>query len=673
MNPDSEQNFADFLSEQVKVVREAVETPLELNSERYSHPELIGEGAQKRIYRVRDEACSRQVAMAVLRDTGEVTRARFIREARVTALLEHPNIMPVYDHGIDENDLPFFTMRLCNGRTLAELIAPESETSLAERLNALVKICEALSYAHSRGILHRDLKPDNVQVGDFGEVLLSDWGLALVQYEDCDEELLRDETLSVIDLKVSLQGDIKGTPGYVAPEILHSPTAFTPASDIFALGSILHILLTGRLPVEGTSADTILKNTREGRIRAFQNLDQTVPEGLVAIGNKALAIDPQDRYTTVSSFLADLQRFLNGFATRAENAGLKTQLALFYRRNTSACNTAVAFAALVGLIISFAIHTLREKENYASGLVDDLVAANTARTRAEQELAPLYVERARDAFLGDDLASALALAEVAHNYSPDSDRSKLILGKTLLARQEFARAAEVLNGINSELEALAKKFAELKTGPRLSHDDLMLFLKEVGTRPGDDRSFIYRNVLFEEFQISTSPKEQIDLIRAEILYRNETLSEVHLEMSIDGNGAYLIDLSHNPDLVNAYIFEKLGPVKVHRLDISQTSIRSLDRFTQMTIDTLIMRDTPALRINIPIQEIRHLDAEGSSADLSIALEDSQAEFLNIHNSGFRRYGVLLSMPRLKTLIVSRGKLPADIRAGLPETCEIIEK
>ena len=203
-------NFSDFLQSQYKLVQEKIEADNPASDhDRYINKTLIGEGAQKQIYQVYDTACSRDIAMAVLKGDSQLEKAQFLREARITALLQHPNIMPVYETGTDECQHPYFTMKLGKGDTLQELIDAKTKLPLQELLSLFLKVCEALIYAHSKGILHRDLKPENIYVGQFGEVLLCDWGLANIVLEDCEENILDDQDLQNLNLKVSLKGSLK--------------------------------------------------------------------------------------------------------------------------------------------------------------------------------------------------------------------------------------------------------------------------------------------------------------------------------------------------------------------------------------------------------------------------------------------------------------------------------
>ena len=155
--------------------------------DRYDKGSVVNQGGMKKILKTIDSLTNRPVAKAVLIDFEDADKAEsFLREARLTAALEHPNIIPVYDIGVDDTQGPFFTMKLVGGKNLAEILKKmskeqeQSNYSLRDLLTIFLKICDAIHYAHSKGILHLDLKPENIQIGDYGEVLVCDWGLAKV-------------------------------------------------------------------------------------------------------------------------------------------------------------------------------------------------------------------------------------------------------------------------------------------------------------------------------------------------------------------------------------------------------------------------------------------------------------------------------------------------------------
>ncbi len=246
--------------------------------------ETIGVGGMGRVINARQVALDRPVAAKFLRDAAD-DPGPLLREAIVTGRLEHPNIVPVHLLGVSGGGAPFFTMKRVEGRSWSELLT--SPHPLVEHLETLVRVCDAVAFAHDRGVLHRDIKPDNVMVGSFGEVYLVDWGLAV--------SLKPDEVLPL-----AATAGFAGTPAYMAPEMAAGDgPMLSPRSDVYLLGATLYEVLTGRLPHRGTSDVAVIADALAGSPPTF---DQPVPEELAAICTKAMSKRPEDRYQSALVF-----------------------------------------------------------------------------------------------------------------------------------------------------------------------------------------------------------------------------------------------------------------------------------------------------------------------------------------------------------------------------------
>ncbi len=295
----------------------------------------LGRGGMGRILEARDPELRRQVAVKVLLDPDEMEPehlARFVAEAQLTSQLQHPNIVPVHEIGVTEEGELFFVMKRVTGRSLGDVlrdVAAGTETEWTRRrlLNAFVQIGQALAYAHDRGVLHRDLKPDNVMLGSFGEVLVMDWGLARV-VGDAPERITK-ETIDRVAISRTLDGAVIGTAGYMSPEQAQGLIAHLDGrSDVFSLGAMLYELLTGSRPYEGEDVLTVLLATLQGppedpRLRAPE---RNIPEELAEIALKAMARSPADRYPTASALVRAVEDHLEG-ARRAAEAGQRVGLA----------------------------------------------------------------------------------------------------------------------------------------------------------------------------------------------------------------------------------------------------------------------------------------------------------------------------------------------------------
>jgi len=660
----------EFLQSQYKVVQEKLSLARDFEADKdYEVHEFLGEGAQKKVYKVYDVKCSRYVAMGVLKSDNENEKAQFLREAKLTAFLQHPNIMPVYTAGLNEDNKLFFTMKLTDGQDLKEYLEKSKDISLQENISIFIKVCDAVLYAHSKGIIHRDIKVDNVYIGEFGEVLLCDWGLANIIYADCDEEILDDESLQELDLKVSLKGQIKGTPGYIAPEII-SDAKYSFQSDIFALGAVLHYILTGQIPVSGKSSDEVLTNTEKGTLNLFSGVEENIASGLKSICLKALSLKLEDRYSSVEELNADLKSFTEGFAPKAEEASLLTELKLLYKRNQAICTVSFIFIISLIVVVALFIKSIKDKEQQATALLTQLQESNSKRKKMESDLTPVYLEKAKAALLDGKPQAALAISQVTYNFDKNNKDVRDVYGKSLMSMQMFSEAIEVLEGVNEEMKEIAQKCNQIQKSDQVKVDKIISYLQTIGPPPENDKGYVYRNILYEEFS-KNKPVDKLKLLKSVIMLRNE-LTEMNSFFDYK-DGAYTIDLSNNPKLINLNVLAKFGPAVVKKFDISGARLKSIYHIPNLNIISLYMRNTPRMKLDIFNHFYEYLDAEGSKNDFSPYLENKPVQYLNIHKTPFRNYGVLLTLKNLKTLIVSKGKLPNSVREKLPEDCQVIEK
>ena len=291
-------------------------------TERFDDLGEIGRGGMNVVRRVFDKYLLRDTALKVLDPAighSDYRARRFLEEARVTGQLEHPNIVPVHELGTDDEGVLYFSMKLVQGDTLGQQIAASGERRLepdvlAHFLQVLVKVCEAVSFAHSKGVVHRDLKPANIMVGEFGQVYLMDWGIARIADEDSTEgvTLHRAETTPPPD--DAPVDTIVGTPRYMAPEQAEGRHDLIDAqTDVFALGGTLYHVLTGRPPHNATSYYMVLVQATKADIPPPDSVTPTgVPAGLSRIAMKALAREKSERYASVVEMQHDLEAFLRG-------------------------------------------------------------------------------------------------------------------------------------------------------------------------------------------------------------------------------------------------------------------------------------------------------------------------------------------------------------------------
>ncbi|MFT5172119.1 MAG: tRNA A-37 threonylcarbamoyl transferase component Bud32 [Gammaproteobacteria bacterium] len=283
----------------------------------------IAESGMSTIDEVIDHALRRRIARKTIQserqqDT-DITRL-FLREAQITSQLDHPNIVPVHDLGVDHEGRVFFTLKLVRGRTLGTLIdeLPEGSIDFEQLLNLLdvvVKVCEALAFAHSRGVIHCDIKPSNIMVGEFGETYLMDWGVA--QFLPDDEDIERLDTLPQIadaPSETSYHTFI-GTPAYMSPEQASGQLELLGAhTDVFGVGALLYEILARRPPYAQMSGKLAIEAARVCGFAPLSEFSSSapIPSGLERIVAKAMAAKPPARYDTIDALRRDLVQFLRG-------------------------------------------------------------------------------------------------------------------------------------------------------------------------------------------------------------------------------------------------------------------------------------------------------------------------------------------------------------------------
>jgi len=341
----------------------------------------LGAGGMGEVVLARDGALRRHVALKILRDAIDRPRRmrqRFATEAQITAQLEHPHIVPVYAQAVDGAGDPCYAMKLIEGQTLREVIdglpAVSDRSTLGPVLDVFLKVCDAVSYAHGRGVVHRDLKPDNIMVGDHGEVYVLDWGLAAVRGDQEPVQLDpgRDRTLP---------GTALGTATYMAPEQAGGSDKVGPAADQFSLGALLYEIACRRPPrsTEGSMMEQLTRAAAGHRLPIRGPGRQRLSRELIGIIERATARTPQRRYASVDALAADVRRFLRDEPVHAAPEGVVRSVARWVSRHRQ-----LATATLGALLVAVAVGTAGLALALSSGaiLYRWTVEAEAARWRA---------------------------------------------------------------------------------------------------------------------------------------------------------------------------------------------------------------------------------------------------------------------------------------------------
>lgn len=369
--------------------------------------------------------------------------ARLLEEAQICGQLDHPGIVPVHDLAIDESGRVFFTMRLVRGKNLHEVLElfrnAEDGWTLERVIEVLRRVCEAMAFAHEKGVIHRDLKPSNLMVGRFGQVYVMDWGLAKLMKRGEASAVPGGSNVIFRTRSASLStrdGDILGTPPYMAPEQARGENDLVDSrSDVHAIGAILYEVLSGRQPYsragQSPSQIDVLRRLLAGSPTPLRELVEGVPQELVSICERAMQRDPDERYRNAGELGEDLRAYQEGRVVRAHRTGPWAELSKWVGRNRR-----VAALLLVGVPLVASLAT------YVFSTRDQVLAAELQARRAEVEsLLATGFSKLRD----DYYSNAIRCFEEALEQERNSAEARAGLALALAAKGEAVEALRLLD------------------------------------------------------------------------------------------------------------------------------------------------------------------------------------------------------------------------------------
>ncbi|MCM8531173.1 MAG: serine/threonine protein kinase [Lentisphaeraceae bacterium] len=627
-NTDFEDNFSETIDgfanlfDEVEMDDVANIGGLSLSTQpagKYSVVGKVDEGGMKEILEIEDTDTTRTLAMAIIKsktksDDKNRSAERFVYEARITALLQHPNIVPVHDIGINENGEPYFTMKLIQGENLKKILNKLAEKDpaylkkypLSELLTIFTKTCEAIAYAHSKDVIHLDMKPDNIQVSDYGEVLIVDWGLAKILHDPFDDEYILNEVINSVDL--TLDGFIKGTPGFMAPEqAMGKNQEKTKLTDIYSLGAILYNILTLKKPYEDEQIEELCKNTIQGNLIHPHNRapDRNIPKALEAVCLKAMAVKPENRYQDVEALISDINAYTSGFSTEAEDASLLKELKLLISRHKS-----IAALVFLGFFLSIVfVIKLQKNQILVLNTVSKLETEKKERLKISQLAAPKIFTEVKDFAYSLEFAKALKAAELCTELDSDYDEAWVELGKLHFLHQSFEKSKEAFE--KSKLN-IAQKYLEIvhtygKSFASLNESEILSLIKSLHAIDREDYITIG---LFTYINTSDKPiTEKISLAGKALESLNPGDHYFNFTTHFDDNGKLLLNMRGSWPIKN---IKPLIYLPIRAIHLNDTSVQDIRILKTMPLETANLSFTPIKNIDsLKDSPIKVLSIRGS--------------------------------------------------------------
>ncbi|WDE97595.1 serine/threonine-protein kinase [Lentisphaera profundi] len=652
-----------------QVFTDEVDTPdessfdiLSAQKERYIKEEEIGRGGAKKIIKVFDTRARRYLAMALPHSSEQNEKLNaFIREAWITAQLDHPNIIKIHEVGVNPEKLPFFTMDLKNGDSLEFILRKLysddpiylEKYPLIKRLEFFIKICDAIAYAHSVNILHLDLKPDNIQIGEYGEVIVCDWGLAKIVGGRKSINLHRD--LLELDLAEKESSLIMGTPAYMAPEQVKGDKTNT-LSDVYGLAAILYHIVTLNPSITTDDASEAMAQTLKGSIPSPHEL-VPVSEGLSSIIMKGLALEASERYPSVMAFKNDLSKYLEGYVTNAEDSTFLKQCVFFYRRNKMICRQAILFLFLIISITFWFVNSLQQSWKLEQ---EARIQAEENAFKQKQALDLYIKEKEQGALVKKDFSGVLVKRYQIYNsedfskdpeamllgslkgyryaleQNPNDSHIAMMTALTLFILQRYDEAQK-FNGKHKQLEQIqlalkaVNKHSYTKGQKNVPVTVFVSALKGLREYGHTNQATAYRAILYD-----MKTRDNFDgyekVVEQALMLWNDRWIEPEFHYDKETQSLHV----HGDKFSNLGMYDKFGR------------------------QALLLK---------PL--IKHLDVSNSEVEDLTYLYGSQIESLNISNTYVNDLSPLLKLNKLRQLTITEKQFSKEELELLPSKIKVI--
>jgi serine/threonine protein kinase len=593
------------------------------SNDRYDRGGDFASGGMKKITLHNDEMILRKIVMATpLKNQQDYESVwDFIREARITAKVSHPNIVPIYEIGVNDQDLPYYTMKFIEGENLGAILSqlqkkdPGTTKSfpLKKLLSIYIKICEAMAFAHSKGVVHLDLKADNILVSDFGQVQVCDWGLA--------HELEH--------IKETLEPKLTGTPGYLSPEQICGNEIST-ASDIYSLGAVLYHSLTCSRPFENLSIDEILRATVKGEspFTYAKDIPNKIPLPLISIVNKAMKLNPTERYDSVDALLNDIESFLNDRPTLAASPGLARRFILMVKRHRTSALLFLTASFIITVVVAF--YQIRVQEEVFMRREISVKAVEHYDIVAQQHLNSFQFKKALEA------------VKISLRYK-ESKKSHWIKTQIHMAQMQLDQALYHAQKCHPRLVEILDNMSPYKN---LNEDDFSIkLLQELMKRgfPGIALNIMYlKNSTYQDLSAHLPFVERVlkklnpgldhydlHVVDGMIIFKaGKGLSRLHPLVNLPVkklvlNNSFVYELSslkgmrslRHLELKNTQVFEvpELVGMQLDYLDLSESLVYSFNELSQIYIRHLRIQGSHVLNLGLmkdhPTLETLEIDVD----------------------------------------------------------------